>query len=183
MSSKGLYYIAIIPPLEIEKKHRQIKEDIAKEFGCKHALNKVPHITLIKPFFLPQNHQEELQSAVSRAAVLVTDFEVKLNGFRHFSEHTLYIDVEDEPAMQALFRGLKKEINYTFRGQRKGESRAKIKAHLTVAYKDVSSVFEQLWEKYEELLFADSFMAKEVSLYKLEDKRWECISKSPLKST
>ena len=55
-----LYFLAVIPSEEINKRIKSLKLEIAEKYEAKHALKLPAHITLQIPFKIPETEEGKL---------------------------------------------------------------------------------------------------------------------------
>ena len=59
---KKIFFIALLPPLKVQKYATKVKEHFAQQYNTKAALKSPPHITLQPPFFWSMNNLSSLYS-------------------------------------------------------------------------------------------------------------------------
>lgn len=60
MSADPLYFIALVPPLELRARIEALKEEMHRRFGARHALKAPAHLTLQMPFRHSPEQEQEL---------------------------------------------------------------------------------------------------------------------------
>lgn len=119
--------------------------DVANRFGVRGAVNKrpVPHITLFGP-----HNTDEGPRAKEIVEDVCSQYDVvpyRLDGFGHFRNDVLYVDVVPSPDLRRLRRELSKRLrpisyNYPRRDRHKYHS-----FHITVAFRDIENQFDRIW--------------------------------------
>lgn len=173
----ALYFIAILPPVQIRNEIQLLKESFRDTYQSKAALNSPPHITLHMPFQWKEAKEEKLLSALKKFAAGKSDFEVQLNGFSCFAPRVIYINVlESEPLrllQTELHRFCKTELNL-FNAQYRAMP---FHPHITLAFRDLKKdKFERAWTEFKERKFTGDFIATKISLLKHDGKTWNLHS-------
>ena len=83
----ALYFIAIIPPIEIAKEVEAFKTYAAEHFNTSRVLRLPAHITIIPPFKWPSLKPNELKFVLKKIADKADTFYLNmlLNHFDYFS--------------------------------------------------------------------------------------------------
>ena len=89
-------YIAAIPRKEVQKKVRTIQKDIQEKFSIKPD-SDTPHITFKIPF---QAEKSDLERIVEDVNKDFSELRYTINGFGHFDERVLYLDVDPSEEMR-----------------------------------------------------------------------------------
>jgi 2'-5' RNA ligase len=169
-----MYYVAIVCPKHIDEKVVQLKEWMRKQFGCMVALKSPGHITLIPPFWMNEAREEELTATLQQLNNIETAT-VGLNGFSHFSDRVLFIQVNDNEHLTNLKNKTEEHFLKQFSGIIKKDERP-FHPHVTIANRDIKpSAFLKAWEHFSKEDFNEMFVADSVSLLKLINGRWEMI--------
>ena len=169
----GLYFIAILPPLELVNELQKIKLDIQEKYGSKKAQNGPAHITLQPPFKWEEERVGEVTSLLEELAKGVNFFPVHLNGFGHFEYYTVFVDVEKNKEIEKLFYKLQPMLINQLQLKKTVLRRNTIHPHLTIASRDIKKKFPAIWKEYKNKQYENSFMANSVSLFKHNGKTWD----------
>ena len=54
-----LYFIALIPPEPLKDQIQDIKLEVTEKFNSSHSLNAPPHITLLSPFRMDEEQEDQ----------------------------------------------------------------------------------------------------------------------------
>ncbi len=68
--ASSLFFIAVLPPKEIQAEVTRFKEYAAGHFHSSRALRSPPHITLISPFQWPEERAEEMMQALGDSCTI-----------------------------------------------------------------------------------------------------------------
>ncbi len=167
---KPLYFIALLPGMEIGEEVTRFKEYAAEHFKSSRALRSPPHITLFPPFRWAE--EESLIGSLQSFAVGEEPVPVFLTGFNCFAPRVIYVDVALSDELKALQRRL--EIHLEKSLGMKNKSKHDFHPHMTVAFKDLRrSLFKEAWAYFSEIAYDRFFEARSVALLKHSGKRWE----------
>ena len=174
MMGEELYFVAIVPPKDIQHEVTRLKELVADRFQSKHALKSPPHITLHMPFRWKEKKFGQLAKVMQQLNKDLQPFEVQLKDFDFFEPRVVFVDVMES---QALLR-LQKDVVDCFRkelkldnGNYKGQG---FHPHVTIGFRDLKKpMFFEAKKEFEERTFQAKFMAEELTLLKHNGQKWE----------
>lgn len=168
--AKDLYFIALLPPPEIQREVTAFKQVAAERFNAKRALNSPPHITLIPPFRLDSAGLEPLIRELQTFNQELSPFEVELQGFAAFPPRVIYVNVlpndllihcQAQLEQRCAALGIASDRTYGFH------------PHMTVAFKDLKkAVFPTAWAFFEAQSFERNFEAGHVTLLHWKAGKW-----------
>jgi len=174
----SLYFVCILPEDSTGMKITALKQEIAANYGSNYALRLPPHITLIPPFEFPDSEIQSVTQTQDEALWGLNSFNLTLNNFGHFGNRVIYIDVERNPLLDAVYWQLVKA--YKNIGKNIDASRP-FNPHATIANRDLTtSRFERAWPAFEKRSFQAKFRVDAVHLLKHIDGRWQLFHQSPL---
>lgn len=170
-----MYFVAILAPEPVLSAAEACKADLHQRFGIKAALKSPAHITLLAPFhFNPANEHlltEKLKSVADKSHA----FGISLNGFDAFSKRTIFIKVENEPALLTLHENVKVGFS-EIPGMKIKAEQQPFHPHMTIGNRDwQNDDFDKAWELYRDQKFNAGFTASKISLLRLEDGKWKTI--------
>ena len=172
--SKQLFFIAILPPIEIQESANTIKEHFAEVYNSKAALKSPPHITLQPPFYWESDRLVELKTVLKEFTQQQRSIPIILDGFAAFKPRVIYIDVRKTPELIAvqkeLMQGLESSLNIVHRVSKTRP----FKPHMTVGFKDLSKTnFYKAWSEFQEKDFYSEFTVSELTLLQHNGQKWE----------
>lgn len=171
MSSK-LYFIAILPPAELQAEVIAFKQYAARHFGSSHALKSPPHITLIPPFRWPDDHLDQLNEALANRPIQAEHFSVDLQHFSSFPPRVIYVDISPNEHLNNFQNQLEKHLATTLGLQK--ESPFGFHPHMTVAFKDLKeSRFPEAWAYFSQQLYQRSFQVSSYTLLSHTGQFWQ----------
>jgi 2'-5' RNA ligase len=175
-SDNKLYFLALIPPDDVERQIRQFKIEMRENFDAKHALKLPAHITLQPPFWMFEEKEPELLEALEQFATQETKFQVQLEGFGCFSPHVIFVKVKNYDPVLALHGNLLAALKEIIQK----EKNPPIHPHLTIASRDLKKhMFEPAWKDFRNRSFVAEFQAKSIFLLKHNGKTWDVLKEQP----
>ena len=169
----NLYFIALIPLMELRWKIEAFKEEMQVCFNAKHALKSPAHITLQMPFRIHKKNEPSLIEILQNTATNQDAFELKLSGFDCFSPRVIFVKVINHDPIIPLHGKL---ISLLSQKMDLGEKviSQHIHPHMTIATRDLSSEkFKLAWNEFKNKPFEGSFLCKSLFLLKHNGKHWD----------
>jgi 2'-5' RNA ligase len=174
----SMYYVAIVCPPGVDEKVMQFKQWMKEQFGCVVALKSPAHITLIQPFWLDNERETDLLQTLHSFSGDGEELLIQFDGFSHFGNRVLFIQVKENSALQRLQKQTEKHFLQYFNDVIKKDARA-IHPHITIANRDMKpGDFEKAWQHFSGKKFDETFWTKAISLLKLSLGKWNVIGKS-----
>lgn len=172
-NSKALYFVALLPPQKLQEEIRQLKLEIKAKTGVSHALKLPAHITLLPPFWLKDQLENDLLTALEAVTSNFIKFDIELKGFGRFDQRVIFIKLKDHEAVKRLHQQLQQSVSGIFEELKKKES---LHPHITLATRDLTKAyFLELWPGFQKRDFSGTFSAEGVTLFKHNGKRWEIL--------
>jgi 2'-5' RNA ligase len=170
--SKALYFAAIVPSSEVKEKVKKIKLEIKEQFEAAHALKLPAHITLLPPVPLAEEQEKAFLGTLKELSGKQPAFPVKLRGFGHFKQRTLFINVEDHGPFQRLHENLLQKAT-NFLPPKLSEN---LHPHVTLATRDLDyKKFPKVWQAFKNRDFSAEFKAEAFTLFKHNEKTWDIL--------
>lgn len=171
--NKKLYFIALIPPEDIERSIHTIKEEIAEKYDSKKALKLPAHITLEPPFKLSEKEEHKVCEPLKHFAENQKPIQVHLMNFGAFTPRTIFLKVKNQESVMKLHENLQQELKKS-NFKKEGKKEQTFHPHMTVAFRDLEKEqFKAAWADFQNRKFETSFFAKKVFLLKHNGKIWE----------
>lgn len=169
-----MYFVAIVLPQALDQKVLVFKKQMQEQYECKVGLKSPAHITLISPFWLPDEKEASFVSHLQALASQVQPFSVSTANFSAFKPRTLFVAVGENAALQELKNRVDKEFVGTAYNI-KNENRP-FHPHITIATRDLrKSDFAACWPQFAKLTFAHKFEATGISVLRHNGQSWEVI--------
>ncbi len=179
-SNKSLYFVALVPAPPLYDELMTIKEDFRQRYHSKAALRSPPHITLYMPFKWRPEREGRLRAALDRTAGLHAPFPVQLTGFGAFPPRVIYVQVAENPPLNALQAAVLQTARQQWKLNLPVTARPFV-PHLTVAFRDLrKTAFQLAWEEYRHKLFEACFEAEDVCLLRHDGQRWQVVHRALL---
>ncbi len=171
--SKKIYFISIVPPEEIRKKIKSLKEEMRERFHAKHALKAPAHITLQMPFRRDVSFEDKLIPELKKFAAKQQSFEIHLNGFDCFEPRVIFVKITNHNPVQALYSNLRDRLIDTLKFD-PDKLKDEIHPHMTIATRDLKKAFfYEAWDEFKNRAFVDTFRTNSITLLKHNGKDWD----------
>ncbi|MGI0490018.1 2'-5' RNA ligase family protein [Pantanalinema rosaneae CENA516] len=181
MSQTDLYFIALLPPPEIQAETTAIKQHFSDRYHSRAALKSPPHITLQPPFKWEADHLANLHQQLHEFALQQTAVPIALEGFAAFPPRVIYINVLKTPELLALKAALMAHLATTLNLSDPVEQRRPFSPHLTVAFRDLTRQhFKTAWADFQHRPFSAQFTVSHLTLLRHDGKRWQIHREFPL---
>ena len=175
--SDSLFFIALLPNLEIQQEVTAFKNEAAKNFEASKALNSPPHITLQAPFRWGLRNLDVLKQSLLDFSNNQKKIFLHLDGFDCFRPKTIFVKVEPNDDLTRL-QGELENYLATALGLEK-RSQRNFHPHMTVAFRDLRrEKFDNAWAYFSSLAYQRFFEADRLSLLQHNGKFWEIREKN-----
>lgn len=172
-----LCFIALIPPNPLKEDIQQIKLEVKEKFNSSHSLNAPPHITLLSPFRVDEEDEDQLHSLLEVFAQGFHPLEIELKNFATFPPRVVFIDVmksqelaELQQKLEDLARSKPDLFAYNYHER-------EYHPHMTLAFKDLTKKnFYKAWDEFKDREFETSFTADHLYLLQHNGEEWEVKS-------
>ncbi len=170
-----MYFVAVVCPAELNEKVLVFKQWMKDRFGCIVAMRAPAHITLLRPFWLEEEREKELQELLQSIKMNKSSFELELNGFSNFTNRVIFINVKENQSLSDLRLAAENVFADHLGSLIKREYRP-FQPHITIANRDLKpGSFEKAWPHFSAREFNERFINDTVSLLKLNGGKWEVI--------
>ncbi len=144
-------------------------------FNCSVALRSPAHITLVPPFWMNDNLENELEHAIDQFSQRQVPFEINLENFAAFKPRVIYADVVSPPQLQTLHDQLHECLIAEGLFPIKKEDRS-FHPHATIATRDLhKKVFYEAWEIFKNKNYTAECRVNGISLLRHNQKNWDVI--------
>ncbi len=175
--SEQLYFIAIVPPEDIQKEITELKQFIASRFGSRHALNAPPHITLHMPFRWKDKKIELLHETIAEINKEISPFEVELNGFDFFEPRVVFVSVNKNLPLEELQRLVVSRCSTSLKLDNANYKNQVFHPHVTIGFRDLRKrMFYAAKEHFEKKAIDCRFQVNRIELLKHNGKKWNIMS-------
>jgi 2'-5' RNA ligase len=182
MANENLYLWAVVPPSALAEQIDGIRKEFSENFQCFRALKPPVHVTLYKPFKLPDADMEYHIARLRHLVSIQTAFTMELKNFSFFENSrtpVLLIDVLPNEHLKALNTAITRETKKLFAIE--DLSKDRFHPHFTIGYRDVTpEIFPQVKQAYRSRPFTASFEAAHVTLFRHSGTNWQVKHELPL---
>ncbi|MFK8183472.1 MAG: 2'-5' RNA ligase family protein [Phormidesmis sp.] len=181
-SEKRRFFIALLPPPDVQVAANEIKAIMRDEYASKAAFRSPPHVTLHAPFEWPLSELPTLEKVLRQFAAEKIPVSMTLDGFNAFKPHVIYLDVVKRKGLMTLQPQLldvmEKELGVISQSDRKRN----FVPHLTVAFRDLKpAMFRKAWAVFQHREIHFDFEVQHLSLLIHDGKRWQVKEKYAFK--
>ena len=172
MSDANMYFLAIVAPPDINEQVLEWKYYMRDHFGCTVALRSPAHITLIAPFWMNNNLEDELKNDMAAFAQQQKPFEISLHSFDAFKPKVIFVHVEVNEALKEFKSSFEDFLVSKNRYPIKKETRA-FHPHVTIANCDLRKKdFEPAFSHFRKISYEAHFISHELALLKHDGVKW-----------
>lgn len=170
---KQRFFIALLPPQEIQDAVVSIQQTFVDRYRSKAALKSPPHITLQPPFEWFTSELPLLSQCLSEFAAQRQPISIALSGFGAFAPRVIFVNVLKTPELLALQSALMQQME-THLGIVNPVSKTRPFApHVTVGFRDLTQPnFRVAWAEFQDQPLQFSFTASCLTLLIHNGQRW-----------
>ncbi|MFB2937265.1 2'-5' RNA ligase family protein [Aerosakkonemataceae cyanobacterium BLCC-F154] len=173
VSSRSLFFIALLPPVSIQEEVNQIKQHFSDRYASSHAQKSPPHITLQAPFEWNREPVEVLEACLSEFASDRSQVPITLSGFAAFAPRVIFVNVLKTPELLNLQADLANHLKTTLGIVDERSQGRPFSPHITVAFKDLTKQnFKAAWPEFQDKPFQSEFIANQLTLLIHRNGRW-----------
>ena len=170
-----MYFLAIIAPEEINEYVLKWKLYFRDRYKCVAALRSPAHITLIPPFWMNIDLENELIETMNSFCKTQINFEIYLRNFNFFKPRVIFADVTKS---DRLF-GLHENLNLFIAEKKKFPIKSNdqiFHPHVTLATRDLTKkAFNEVWAIFANKKYEHKWNLNSVSLLRHNKKNWDVI--------
>ncbi|MEI6946217.1 2'-5' RNA ligase family protein [Paraflavisolibacter sp. H34] len=171
----NMYFLAVVLPEELNEEILEWKRHMYEKYKCCVGLKSPAHITIVPPFWMEANKEEQLLSDVDVISKDVPPFPMATRNFSAFRPRTIFVDVRPSDELDRL----KKAADDFFRENEfyniKVETRP-FHPHITIATRDLfKKDFFEAWPYFEQKQFEREWTAAGLSVLRHNTKNWDVI--------
>ncbi|MEM9568451.1 MAG: 2'-5' RNA ligase family protein [Cyanobacteria bacterium P01_E01_bin.34] len=168
-----LFFLALLPPPDMQASITAIKQEFGDRFNSYHALKSPPHITVFPPFKWPESQKSQFECLADFAAAQ-EKIPVTLSGFGAFPPRVIYVRPLKSPTLMEAYERLQKFLAARLELVDLMAKRRAFSPHVTVAHRDLSKEnFRAAWVEIEERSFDAEFTAIQLTLLQHNGHHWE----------
>ena len=176
----NMYFVALVAPKEIDQQVLKWKNYFKEHFKCIVALKSPAHITIIPPFWMNEELENDLINSIREFSVTKTKFEITLQNFAVFQPKVIFVDVVKSEVLNGLYRSFADFILGQNKFPVKKDDRP-FHPHVTLATRDLyKKAFHEAWEVFSVKKYETAWLVNGISLLRHNKKNWDVISTSQL---
>lgn len=166
------FYIALLPPEEIQAQVRSIQQEFVDRYNSRAALKSPPHITLQPPFECLEQDLPRLIATLERFAGGQIPVPVTLSGFNCFAPRAIYVEVRNSPELLGMKQGVGSDLAAA-RLIQAAETRPFV-PHITVGFRDLTPEdFQIAWADFQTRTFTATFTVPRLTLLRHVEQHWQ----------
>lgn len=179
-----LFFIALLPPVDLQAEITEIKQYFAQNYNSSHALKSPPHITLYPPFKWLTENLPILEQTLADFAASYPPVWIVLDGFGKFANRVIFVEPLKTTELIAVQADLTSYLeSHLGLVDEKSKSRS-FNPHMTVAFKDLKrQAFKAAWPEFRDRPFQADFIANHLTLLIHNGQRWNTHREFPFRES
>ncbi len=174
------YFIALLPPQEIQEQITEIKQYFAENYGSSGALKSPPHITLQPPFKWVTAEIGKVEESLEKFAIAHQPIPITLSGFAAFPPRVIYANPLKTPGLLEIEKDLSEYLETNLGIADPVAKSRPFTPHLTVAFRDLTKGnFKAAWPEFEKRSLNFEFTTFELTLLIHDGERWNIRREFP----
>ncbi|MEA5566008.1 2'-5' RNA ligase family protein [Anabaena sp. UHCC 0399] len=176
-ASKSRFFIALLPPQDIQAYANEIKQHFADHYASQHAQKSPPHITLQPPFEWLDGKVSRLEASLREFTSQQESLSITLSGFAAFPPRVIYIDVVRSPELLSLQVQLMTHMEANLEIIDEVGKKRPFAPHMTVAFRDLTRQnFHAAWTEFANRQLYFEFLVDKLTLLIHDGRRWNIHS-------
>lgn len=175
-----MYFIAVVLPGKLNEKVLKYKTMMLEKYNCKVGLKSPAHITLVPPFWMEEEKEQQLLQDTDGLSSQFSSFIICTNNFSVFKPKTIFIAMvankkldEIKAATDSFFKDSVYPVKIDTRS---------FHPHITIATRDLyKKDFYEVWPWFAEKKFVEEWKAGGISVLRHNKKNWDVIHTSQFK--
>ena len=175
-----MYFLAILTPPEVNHKVLEWKYYMREHFGCVVAMKSPAHITLISPFWMNEEMENELGEDVQTFSATQKAFKIELKDFDAFRPKVIFLHVKPSDKLAAFRSAIEVHLLSHQKYPIRKEERT-FHPHVTIANRDLMRKdFPEAFKHFSKIAYTQTFFANDIALLKHNGGEWNVIQKCEL---
>lgn len=175
----NMYFSAILTPDDLSRKILRWKHFMKDRYGCQAALKSPPHITITPPFWLEEDEETGLISALAEYCSDQAPVEITAKDFSSFPPKVIFIDILHNPELESLYQKFNAFL-ITEKSMPVKLNDHPFMPHITIASRDLyKQAFFEARDYFSRKKFESSWQATSLTLLRHNKKKWDVLSTSP----
>jgi 2'-5' RNA ligase len=178
-----LYFIAWVAESPVQEEVTGLKRQVETQFGSRHALKAPAHITLLPPFRADAQKIGTVIDRLQEICVEFRPFSMVLDGIDTFDPRVIFIAVDQDHSLHALYRRLERNLLPIVTNGKKKQFQRPFHPHMTIANRDLTEqMFYQAREFFIDLEYQREVTVSAVTILRHDGRTWDEWREIPLKS-
>lgn len=174
-----MYFIAIVLPPHLNEKVLKYKQMMFDKYNCKVGLKSPAHITLVPPFWMADEKEQQLISDINSLSNHLNSFAISTDNFSSFKPKTIFIALYPNEKLNETKKATEEVFKNNPFYNIKIDTRP-FHSHITIATRDLfKKSFYEIWPWFAEKKFVEKWNVEEISILKHNKKNWDVIYTSP----
>ena len=177
----NMYFIGLVAPESIHQQVLKWKLWMKEQYNCQVALRSPAHITLIPPFWMESELENDLINSIAELSKIEDSFSIQLKNFSHFGSRVIFVDIVENKQLE--------EFKNRFSGFLVAKNKfpfvkddRPFHPHVTIATRDLyKKSFYEAWEHFKAKEYEEEWMVNNISLLRHYKKNWDVIATSQFK--
>jgi 2'-5' RNA ligase len=181
--TKRLFFIALLPPQEIQDSITEIKHFFAEHYGSRAALKSPPHITLQPPFKWVTAEIGKVEESLEKFAIAHHPVPITLSGFAAFPPRVIYANPLKTQALLDIQQDLMADVETNLGIIDPVAKSRSFTPHLTVAFRDLTKEnFKAAWPEFKTRQLYFEFIISQLTLLIHDGQKWNICAEFPFNS-
>lgn len=174
-----MYFIAVVLPPELNEKVMMLKNMMRDRYNCQVGLKSPAHITLVAPFWMEEEKEEQLMADISLLSGRLSPLRIVTKDFSAFPPKTIFVAVEPNERLNEVKKTVEAFFSERPFYRLPTESRP-FHPHITIATRDLHKKhFREIWPWFSENKFREEWIAEGLSLLRHNKKNWDVVCTAP----
>lgn len=168
------FFVALLPPQEVQEYANEIKQDFADRYHSQAAQKSPPHITLQPPFEWAESEVSKLEQRLSQFAACQSPIPVTLDGYAAFAPRVIFINVQPTAELLRVQTNLMRCLEETLGIIDPTAKSRPFVPHMTVAFRDLTiENFKLAWQEFQGRSLHANFLVSHLTLLRHDETRWQ----------
>src|SRR3954464_12249861 len=97
-----MYFVALVLPKELNEKILAFKHYMHEKYGCAVGLKSPAHITIVSPFWMDEEKQNQLENDIHALSSQQQSFSIEACDFSAFKPRTIFAAVAPNENLKEL---------------------------------------------------------------------------------
>lgn len=170
-----MYFIALVLPRHLNEKVLKYKQMMHDKYNCKVGLKSPAHITLIPPFWMEEEKEEQFIADINSLSQSLQPFTIATDNFSAFPPKTIFIGLSPNKELNKLKQTTDEFFKTNSVYSIKIDTRP-FHPHITIATRDLyKKSFYEIWPWFTEKKFSEEWVADGISILRHNKKNWDVV--------